>query len=324
MSKDPTKALEDLKALIVKECAESNPANDWIKKNDDKGLLRYLKGHNYNLKESLKYLKKTGEWRHEYKTDELIAKYETSNPTLEIRFARAYIPMGIIGADDMNRPVLLNRMSAVDFPKVLDSYGLDQTIEYAVFLQEKLVKAALNSGGETIVIIDLGFDDLKKPPITGLMEARAWIAALLRFLQPFAAIVDPHYPEMFHKIFFTRAPGMFQTVWKIAKNFVNENTQQKIVILGDKGTRKRLQEFLPIDIIPTFLGGGNEVLIGEGGKLTKDSNKNEAFVKEMELNLLEKSKKKSVEKKKTIIVDDDDEEEAINQEGVLEVRKVSC
>ena len=68
-------------------------------------------------------------------------------------------------------------------------------------------------------------------------------------------IVDPFYPEMFHKIFFTRAPSMFAATWSIAKNFFGEVTREKIEILGSKISTRRLLEVLPCDVVPIFLGG---------------------------------------------------------------------
>ena len=58
----------------------------------------------------------------------------------------------IIGKDTDNCPVYLNRVSAVDFPRVIADFGLDKAIEFAIHIQEKLLED--NPRGECIVIID--------------------------------------------------------------------------------------------------------------------------------------------------------------------------
>jgi len=246
----------------------------------DHTLLRFLRGHKLRPDEALDLLVRCGHWRRDKGVDGLIHRMETSK-TLDVRFAKAYLPMGVIGRDASGRPVLLNMMSMIDFPRVLGDFGLEKAVEYGVYCNEKLLEN--NKLMEAIVIIDLGFGE--NPPMTTIMEVRTWIGSLLAFLKPFAAVGDPFYPEVFHRIFFTRAPSVFQATWKIAKTFVAEATVEKIEILGDAHSRTRLAQVLPRNVIPQFLGGSNDLrgLVGPGGKLKKGDAVNEAFVASLEV-----------------------------------------
>jgi len=231
--------------------------------------------------ESLDLIVKCGHWRRTNDIDHLIAKIESS-AALNIRFAKAYLPMGVIGHDAVGRPVNLNRMSMIDFPRVLADNGLDKAVEYAIYCNEKLLEN--NPTCEAIILIDLGLD--ANPPQTSLLDVRAWIGALLAFLKPFASVADPFYPEMFHKIFFTRAPAIFQAVWKIAKTFIAEATVEKIEILGERESKTRLLHFMPLSVVPHFLGGANELRhLGVGGKLKKGDAQDEAFIARLEAGL---------------------------------------
>jgi hypothetical protein len=280
---------EQLQALsnLRKELSKldnSDPKNAWALQASDAQCLKFLIGHKLKVDEAFKLMVKCSAWRLEYKADGLIKKIEASDAPQEIRFAKAYLPMGVIGKDSEGRPIMLNRMSAIDFPRVLGDFGLDKAIEYAIYVQEKLLEN--NPNGECVVIIDLGIEDQPNPPMGTLMEARAWIASLLKFLQPFAAIVDPFYPEMFSKIFFTRAPAMFSATWSIAKNFVAEATREKIEILGSKGATKRLLEVLPRESVPVFLGGTNQLAgLGKGGKLPKGASVDIKYLEKLEQDL---------------------------------------
>lgn len=126
-------ALTQLRLEISKLDPTSDPALQWITTTaTDLDCKRFLAGHQLKVKDALQLMQKCSKWRYEYKTDELISKYEPTDPealTLEIRFARAYLPLGIIGHDAENRPIMLQKLSAVDFPRIIAELGLDKVIE---------------------------------------------------------------------------------------------------------------------------------------------------------------------------------------------------
>jgi len=186
-SAEEAKALEQLKALIARD-ALAVPGEEYARTCGDDVRLRFLRGHKLRPAESLKLLKRAGAWRASYRTDSLIGKYETS-AAVDVRFAKAYLPMGVIGHDREGRPVVYDHLAGIDFPRILSDFGLDRALEYAIYTQERIMEN--NRLGEAISIIDLGMDGLDEPIIGSLFEARTWVAALLRFLQPFAGMVDP-------------------------------------------------------------------------------------------------------------------------------------
>jgi len=113
-----------------------------------------------------------------------------------------------------------------------------------------------NGNGEAVIIMDLGYnDDDERRPVTSLSSMRAWINGLMAYLRALTGIADPHYPETYSRIIFTRAPGPFWAVWKVAQLLVNENTRKKVMILTAADPKPKLLEVLPLECIPDYFGG---------------------------------------------------------------------
>ena len=110
---------------------KSELKNTWAIQASDFQYLKFLIGHKMKVDEAFKLMVKCSAWRYEFKTSELISKMEALNAPPEVRFAKAYLPMGVIGRDSEGRPVMLQRISAIDFPRVIGDFGLDKVIEYA-------------------------------------------------------------------------------------------------------------------------------------------------------------------------------------------------
>jgi hypothetical protein len=284
-SDEERKALAALKQALSTTKFEI-PGEEWASTCGDAVQLRFLRGHKFKIDAAVKLLKKAGAWRKSYDADTLLQRFEIPNPPVDIRFARAYLPLGVIGHEYEGRPVTMTRLAAIDFPRILSEFDLNRAIEYMIYIQETLLRG--NDIGEAVVILDLGVDDLANPPMSSILDTRAWVAGLLKFLAPYSAIVDPYYPETFAKIFIVRAPSMFAAVYSVAKTFIAENTIEKIAIYSNSksGTEKALEamrELIPNEIIPSFLGGGNYKLgIGQGGKLPKGGATDIKFIEQLE------------------------------------------
>jgi hypothetical protein len=256
------------------------PKHEWISSTTDSQCTKFLVGHDFDVEKAFDLMCKCSTWRLEYKTKDLIERVESETCSQVHRFAKAYFPMGVIGKDNEGRSVVLNHLAAVDFPKILAEFGLENALEYAIYVQEKSLQT--NSNGQCVVILHLGISDHANPPVTSILEIRTWISAMLKFIQPLSAIVDPYYPESNFKIFFTEAPAMFWATWAIAKNFVNERTREKVEVLTTNSS-KRILECLPKDVVPTFLGGTNKLQgMGRGGKLQRGQCGDAAFIEQLD------------------------------------------
>eukprot|EP00760_Papus_ankaliazontas_P029095 PhM_4_TR4137/c0_g1_i1/m.69913 len=70
-----------------------------------------------------------------------------------------------------------------------------------------------------------------------------------------AAIDQDNYPESVARFFIINAPMLFSAVWAIVKNFVDENTRQKIFIFGTSGYRDTMLKFIDEKFLPHCAGG---------------------------------------------------------------------
>ena len=69
-----------------------------------------------------------------------------------------------------------------------------------------------------------------------------------------AQVGSDYYPEIMGNMFCVNAPMLFSGVWAVVKGFLDEKTRGKIKIIGSNYMPKLL-EYIPIENIPTFLGG---------------------------------------------------------------------
>ena len=272
-------ALDELKRMIS-ETPASLPNRRWLVNCGELTMLRYIRGHKLNVKTAFKMITDTAKWRQEYKTDDVVTNW-ANDTSPEATLIKGYMPLAVLGFDFRGRAVQINKMSAIDFPGLLREVGLERMVYHNVaVIEESLMDNPL---GEAIFIIDLGTEDLPDAPIQRLTDISKWVNGLLAFVKKMASINDPHYPETFYRIFFTRTPGMFQSVWKIAKAFMNERTVEKVIVVPQKETFKVLSEYMDASVIPHYFGGQHKMEgIGPGGRLPSNALKNAEFMAKMQ------------------------------------------
>jgi CRAL/TRIO domain len=81
------------------------------------------------------------------------------------------------------------------------------------------------------------------------MNKKTW-----QLIQLMSGVAQDNYPEILGATYIVNAPMVFNGVWAIAKNFVDEKTRKKINILGG-GYKKTLLENVDAENLPSFLGG---------------------------------------------------------------------
>ena len=79
-----------------------------------------------------------------------------------------------------------------------------------------------------------------------------------------AQVGSDYYPEIMGNLYVVNAPMLFSGIWAIVKGFLDEKTRGKIKILGS-GFLTTLQEHIPIEEIPSFMGGQCTCEHVEGG-----------------------------------------------------------
>ena len=72
-----------------------------------------------------------------------------------------------------------------------------------------------------------------------------------------------HYPERGGKVLLIHVPRWFQIIWRAIRPVVSESTLDKIFLLrGDAEIRQTLQQFVPLEQIPSEYGGTSPIPLG--------------------------------------------------------------
>jgi len=264
--------------------AASEDDNKWICSAPDDICLKFLVGHNLNVKTAFNLMQQCSKWRFEKKVDTLYERY-SADSSISTRFAKAYFPATILGRDPEGRPICLNQMGVVDYPKIMQEFGIEKVIEYSIYTCEEAMRD--NPLKQNIIVLNLGQEGHPNPPFTSIFEVGGWVSALLSYVQALSGVVDPYYPETTYKMIFLNAPSMFWASWKVAQTFLHERTRQKVEVYSSaESSNKRMQELLPDSLIPYNLGGSNNLQgVGKGGRLPKDACNDLVFVENLEKEL---------------------------------------
>jgi hypothetical protein len=263
--------MRELRAAIEREPA--SPETAWLKSMQDWEMVRFLRGHVLDIKETIEFASKTSAWRAKVNLPEIERRFFTECPTPDLHasrtspeFFRAYYPSKLLGMSG-RRPISLYRMICADFPGLLKESSMQAICDFNIFQLSMSWK--LFPQGDGVLIIDLGHDELDTNlPVSSIWEIKSYVGALLKVVQFVAGQVDPAFPESFDRIFFTRPPSVFAGAWKIAQFFVSERTRTKINVLGStEKSWEPMYKFIPRELLPPFLGGTNEAPFPPGGRL---------------------------------------------------------
>jgi len=172
-----------------------------------------------------------------------------------------YIPIGTIGMNKFDKPVIVNRLSAIDFTNLVAAVDMRNVIKHFVYLAERHTRH--NPTGNSTLVFDVSVEYMSVATFT---EVRQWITTFSLFVKKLSAIVDPFYPEMYREIIFCNAQKMFHVTWNVVKSFLASHTVSKVKILS-ADPLPTLLDLMDLTVIPDFLGGTNECIgeIGIGG-----------------------------------------------------------
>ena len=213
---------------------------------DDPYLLRFLRARNFDIGKTLEMWKNYIQWRKEHNVDNIM---DIDFP--EINEAKKYYPHGFFRTDKQGRPMYFERNGYLKIDQFTKVISQERIEAYSIQKYERLINIILpgcsQAAGkrieQTCFIVDLkNFKSSK-------MTSKTWDLVKLM-----SKIGSNYYPETLGVMFIVNAPVIFYGIWNVAKYFLEEETRQKIHILGSK-YHKELLEFVNIEDLPDFLGG---------------------------------------------------------------------
>lgn len=213
---------------------------------DDPYLLRFLRARNFDLPKTLEMWKNYIQWR---KTNNVDKVLDLEFP--EINEAKKYYPQGFFRTDKRGRPMYFERCGHLKIEQFAKAISQERIEAFSIQKYERLIhvilpgcsRAAGRRVEQTCFIIDLkNFKSSK-------MTSKTW-----DLVKMMSKIGSNYYPETLGVMFIVNAPVIFYGIWNVAKYFLEEETRQKIHILGSK-YHKELLEYVNEEDLPDFLGG---------------------------------------------------------------------
>ncbi|KAL1924742.1 uncharacterized protein VTP21DRAFT_4396 [Calcarisporiella thermophila] len=233
--------LQRFKEELAKECDLYD-----ARVHDDHILLRFLRARKFDLPKSLLMFTNYLKWRKDFGVDDLVRNFKFE----EHEEVAKYYPRYYHKTDRLDRPIYVEHIGNVDLKQLFKVTTEERMIKHFVVGYESLVNDRFPScsklAGQRIeqcfTILDLKGIQLKQAP------------SIMSFIKRISAIAQDYYPEMMGKMFIINAPYLFASVFNLIKNFLDEVTVNKIVILSGKYQQELLKDVDP-ENLPTYFGG---------------------------------------------------------------------
>ncbi|KAJ3068291.1 cytosolic factor, phosphatidylinositol/phosphatidylcholine transfer protein [Podochytrium sp. JEL0797] len=242
---DPTAILASFKNLLTTN--PPTPPYDPALHPDDL-LLRFLKARKFDLPKAHLMFSNYLSWRVSFHVEDGIVqglRYPEYDQVMQI-YPRFYHK-----TDKHGRAVYFEVLSNLS-AKLLDGSITtpDRFIQYYVREYEKTIRyrmKALSLKAGTVVDKSCTILDLKHVPVMQFNSVRKVLGTVTH-------IAQNYYPETLGKMFIINAPVLFQGVWAVVKNMLDEQTVAKISILG-ANYQKELVEVIGEENLPQEYGG---------------------------------------------------------------------
>lgn len=235
----------------------------------DRRLLRFLKGHQYNIDKACKMFSKFLKWRDDndvdnIRNDILYGNYKSLTEFPYASKIMSLVPQIILAydcTDNSGNPIGLERF-CFDPVQVLKEISKDEyktfmmyMLEYKILVLEQL--ATIQEQKNILLSQTAPYGCILHCRIfrdfTGFgvghigYEGRTVITWILE-------IAVDNYPELLHRSHMINVPWIFNTIWYFVKGMLDENTIKKITINGTE-FMQTLKKEVTLQNIPEVLGG---------------------------------------------------------------------
>ncbi|MCD7469669.1 Non-classical phosphatidylinositol transfer protein (PITP) [Datura stramonium] len=205
-------------------------------------LLKFLRARDYKVNESFEMLKKTLQWRKDFKIQSILEEDLGSDLA-----PAAYMS----GIDNQGHPICYNIFGVLDDEELYHkTFGTEekrnQFLRWRVQLMEKGIQQLdFKAGGVSSL---LQINDLKNSPGPSKKEVRVATKQAVHLLQD-------NYPEFVAKNIFINVPFWYYAVHSLLSPFLTQRTKSKFVFARPAKVTETLLKYIPIHEIPIQYGG---------------------------------------------------------------------
>uniref|UniRef100_M8CSV7 Uncharacterized protein n=1 Tax=Aegilops tauschii TaxID=37682 RepID=M8CSV7_AEGTA len=221
----------------------------------DATIRRFLRARNWSMEQATKGLKETVKWRREYRPDAIswqlfsASKWQEDLAEMENEARRTHVADYL---DKNGRSVLV-----VNLP-MQSKVSVKEQIKHLVYLLEYF---ATNSADEQ--------DDY----VVWLTDFRGWSISStpLSTTRETMHIIQNYYPGVIAVAIPFDPPRVFESFWKIAKNFVQPNMKEKVkfVYANKPESLKIIADIFDLDTLESSFGGRSTSTIFDINKYTE-------------------------------------------------------
>jgi hypothetical protein len=273
-SDQDTKAIAELRDKIGTDRLKSIPQFPEVV--GDRKLLRFLRGHDYNISKVTELYINFLDWRQANNVDEIrqqIVHGGINHPSLFPNGKKILqlIPQ-IVLAHEVNDyfgcPLIIDQY-CFSPSEVLEEITIEEYINFTIYSLEyrsiileqlseeverkKLQEYKLQDTTYGTLVYSCVIRDLKGVGFEHLgLKGREIISAVIQ-------VASNNYPELMRRCFIINAPFIFTGVWYFIQGLLAAKSVQKIMVLGAEYT-SFIEPEIPKESLPEFLGGGAGII----------------------------------------------------------------
>lgn len=212
-------------------------------------IFRFFRAKKFNIAEAEQMIKAFVDYRQQTDIDRIMLR--DHKDYIEVERA---VESGRYGIDRSGRPIVIERLALTDHKELMRSKYEQVRFDYFVqryermlFIELPMASAKVGHRVDKIIVIN----DLE-----GVSFAKMFDSKLKAFLKLAVTVGQNNYPELTEHTFIVNVPSMFKGMWSMLQSWFNKKNSTSVTLHGSVPLDK-LQVYMDVDKLPTFLGGNN-------------------------------------------------------------------
>lgn len=212
-------------------------------KNCPDTVVRFLRARPGDPNAAEKMFRDMVQWRLDNKVDTILEDY--TPPTL----MQKYTPGAVLkGLDREGDPIFASRLGATDTTGLLEKYGEDELVQYAIWIRELVSRGDWKEEyekqqGRPVKRVTI-IEDLDGFSVLPSSKEISVYGKIMRLDQD-------NYCETAKKLLIIRAPFLFRAVWAVVKHFFDVGVVDKMVFAGSSDYKDVLSNYIDPEVLPS-------------------------------------------------------------------------
>mmetsp|Transcript_23884 Transcript_23884/g.35042 ORF Transcript_23884/g.35042 Transcript_23884/m.35042 type:complete len:321 (+) Transcript_23884:108-1070(+) len=249
----------------------------------DRKLLRFFRGHNYDIDKTIEMIAKYIEWRKQSNVDEIRHDIVYGGKNHPSKFPNGekilrMVPQIVIDpniCDKTGSPICVEQYNFSP-AAVLQEISIEEyivfvtySLEYKSLILEQLSEAKERKRLQELKKAEAEGKDISQEDPYGVILHTCVIRDLngvgfehlgsqgQEIIKAVIGVASDNYPELMHKCHMINVPWLFNTVWWVIRGWIAARTLAKVNVLGTSFS-SQLSAEIDITCLPARLGGKYE------------------------------------------------------------------